>query len=656
MLLTPACGFKESLRHQFCSILYISYNFCEARFVHVSPWPVEWKAAREGLDLSKKVFMTIAETLIKGDSFGVKQLIEQALEEGIAPEDIIKESLIPGMETVSVKFQSGEFYVMDVITAADAMQTGIKILKERSRGERILDFHGRVVIGTVEGDIHDLGKNIVALTLEGARYEVIDLGVNVSPAQFVEAIAKFHPDLVCISALLTVTMFNIEDVIKAIKEAGFRDQVKIIIGGAPITQSFSDKIGADAYVKYGTDAAYKARELLKSSKQNDSCVHLAAVLNAKYQARLKSLLEVCPTFIDAAGNVILQGEGEPPGPCLQCPEWRHQQYIENAGIFSCPCGFIKIDATVILEGKALGKISFGPFAEESASTGDERSNCPHINGRKKEFAFQSRKAPPLRPEKMMFIIQAFSELVQEKVKEQQLQQQIEEQKESLIRSLKFQEELKNALNEANYRSLQSQVNPHFLFNSLNSLARMAMLEGAEQTEKLSYALARILRYILQNFKGTVTIAEEIKMLQDYLFIQQARFSDRIQIEFQIEEGIKKARIPCLVLQPLVENAVLHGIEPLEGEGVLKICGRLEKQKIIFEIRDNGVGITPSKLKEISQLNINSSGRGHTTGLGLAHVHQRLQHYFGADYGLEIESHENEGTLVRINFPYIHQGG
>ncbi|HHW41692.1 MAG TPA: histidine kinase [Syntrophomonadaceae bacterium] len=607
--------------------------------------------------------MTIAETLIKGDSFGVKQLIEQALEGGIAPEDIIKESLIPGMETVSVKFQSGEFYVMDVITAADAMQTGIKILKERSRGERILDFHGRIVIGTVEGDIHDLGKNIVALTLEGAGYEVIDLGVNVSPAQFVEAIAKFHPDLVCISALLTVTMCNIEDVIKAIKEAGFREQVKIIIGGAPITQSFSDRIGADAYVKYGTDAPYKARELLKSSKQKDLRDHLAAVLDAKCQERLKALLEVCPTFIDAAGNVILQGDGEPPGPCLQCPEWRQQQYIENAGIFSCPCGFIKIDATVILEGKALGKISFGPFAEGIASTGGggfshnrAGSTCPRINGPENEFAFQSMKAPPLKAEKMLLIIQAFSELVQEKIKEQQLQQQIEEQKESLIRSLKFQEELKNALNEANYRSLQSQVNPHFLFNSLNSLARMAMLEGAEQTEKLSYALARILRYILQNFKGTVTIAEEIKMLQDYLFIQQARFSDRLQIEFQLEEGIEKAHIPCLVLQPLVENAVLHGIEPLEGEGVLKICGRLEKQKIIFEIRDNGVGIPPSKLKEISQLNINSSGRGHTTGLGLAHVHQRLQHYFGADYGLEIESHENEGTLVRINFPYIHQGG
>jgi 5-methyltetrahydrofolate--homocysteine methyltransferase len=129
------------------------------------------------------IFKSIAETLLKGDSFGVKQLIEQALEGGTAPADIIKESLVPGMETVSLKFQNGEFYVMDVITAADAMQTGLKILEELS-DERIRGFQGRVVVGTVEGDIHDLGKNIVALTLEGAGYEVIDLGVDVSPLQF----------------------------------------------------------------------------------------------------------------------------------------------------------------------------------------------------------------------------------------------------------------------------------------------------------------------------------------------------------------------------------------------------------------------------------------------------------------------------------------
>lgn len=315
--------------------------------------------------------------------------------------------------------------------------------------------------------------------------------------------------------------------------------------------------------------------------------------------------------------------------------------MENTVLFSCPCELLKIEGRVTLEGRVLASIAVGPFTAEGFSPKD--CSCISSDG---------VESPSLPTEKMMLIIQGFSEFVREKVRQQKLQQQIEDQKESLIRSLKLQEELKKALYEANYRSLQSQVNPHFLFNSLNSLARMAMLEGAEHTEKLSYALARILRYILQNFKGTVTIAEEIKMLQDYLFVQQMRFSDRLQIEFQIDEGIKNARIPCLALQPLVENAVLHGIEPLEGIGMIKIYGKQEKQKVIFEIRDNGVGISSDKLKEISQLNIDSSGRGHTTGLGLAHVHQRLKHYFGADYGLDIDSGEDEGTLVRVNFTYI----
>ncbi|HBG22949.1 MAG TPA: hypothetical protein DDW83_06810 [Peptococcaceae bacterium] len=607
--------------------------------------------------MSKNTFKTIAETLIKGDSFGVKQLIEQAVDGGVAPADIIKESLIPGMETVSVKFQNGEFYVMDVITAADAMQTGIKLLEGLSE-ERIIDYQGRVIVGTVEGDIHDLGKNIVALTLEGAGYEVIDLGVDVSPTQFVEAIAKFHPELVCISALLTVTMFNIEDVIKAVKEAGFRDQVKIIIGGGPITQSISDKVGADAYVKYGTSVASAARKLLQTKSKKDAHAQLPDILNAEYQERLKTLFEVEPTFLDASGNAAIKEEGETPNKCLNCPEWRQLHCVENTGLLTCPCGLLKIEAAVEFDGKALAKIVLGPFIEESVTLKENSpskmpgSICACIN----KPGIDEAGTPPLPTEKMLPILQVFIELVQERVREQQLQQQVEEQKESLIRSLKFQDELKGALYEADYRSLQSQVNPHFLFNSLNSLARMAMVEGAEQTEKLSYALARILRYILQNFKGTVTVAQEIKMLQDYLFVQQVRFSDRLAVDFQIKEDIKEARIPCLALQPLVENAVLHGIEPLEGKGEIKIHGRQEKQKVVFEIRDNGVGIPSGKLEGISQLNINSSGRGHTTGLGLAHVHQRLQHYFGSDYGLDIESSENEGTLVRINFTYINQNG
>ncbi len=588
---------------------------------------------------SKDLFNEIINAVIAGDSLKVKQLVEQALEKDIKPEVIIKEGLILGMETVSAKFQSCEFYVADVIVAANAMQTGVRVLKEKCREEKAFETQGRVVIGTVEGDIHDLGKNIVAFTLEGAGYEVIDLGVNVSPAQFVEAVTRFGPDLVCISALLTVTMLNIKDVIEAIKEAGLRERVKIIIGGAPVTQSFANKIGADAYVKYGTNVVQKVRELLKEEKQKEPRIRFSLILNRKHQEIFQKLFDIKPAFIDESGRVILQGE-EFPVACRECRDWYQENGSEdeNTKLRSCSGGLAVIEAPVEVDTRKIGRITCGPFRKR---TGLTKSCTPQV-----------RELSHHELEKVLVTVEAVAEQMASKAREYLLEAQIEEQRKTIIRALKFQEELKNSLNEANYRSLQSQVNPHFLFNSLNSLARLAMLEEAEQTEKFAYALSRALRYILRNIKGTVKIAEEIQILRDYLFIQQVRFSDRISVNLEIDDSISEGRVPCLVLQPLVENAIIHGLEPLEEKGKLEISGKREGQTVFFEIRDNGVGIPPQKLREISQLNINSSGRGHATGLGLVHVHQRLQHYFGSNYGLEIQSREGKGTSVRICLPYI----
>lgn len=588
---------------------------------------------------SKDIFNEIINAVIIGDSFKIKLLVEQALEKAIKPEAIIKEGLIPGMETVSAKFQSSEFYVVDVIVAANAMQTGVQVLKEKCCREKAFEAQSRVVIGTVEGDIHDLGKNIVALTLEGAGYEVIDLGVDVSPAQFVEAITKFHPDLVCISALLTVTMLNMQDVIEAIKEAGLRDRVKIIIGGAPVTQSFANKIGADAYVKYGTNVVQKVRELLEEEKNKKrSSLSFSSFVNRKHQEIFQKLFDIKPAFIDENGNVILKGE-DFPTPCRECRKWfrEHSFREENTAILLCSGGLAVIEASIELDHRKTGKIKCGPFRLSTSS----KDCTPAI-----------KELSRLELERVLTVVRLVGEQIGHKARERLLEAQITEQRESIIRSLKFQEELRNALNEANYRSLQSQVNPHFLFNSLNSLARLAMLEEAERTEKFAYALSRTLRYILRNIKGTVKIAEEIQMIRDYLFIQQVRFSDRISVNLEIEDSVSEGRIPCMVLQPIVENAIIHGLEPLEGKGRLEISGKKEGQTVFFEITDNGVGIPPHKLKEISHLNINRSGRGHATGLGLVHVHQRLQHYFGSNYGLEIQSQEGKGTSVKIYLPYI----
>jgi len=589
--------------------------------------------------VSKHLLREISENIVKGDSIRTKQLVEQALEE-FTPEVVIKEGLIPGMETVSARFQSCEFCLVDVVVAADAMQKGVQILKEKCRKEKAFAPKGRVVIGTVEGDIHDLGKNIVAVTLEGAGYEVVDLGVDVSPTQFVKAIAKFQPDLVCISALLTVTMLRMEDVIEAIKEAGLREQVKIIVGGAPVTQSFADKIGADAYVEYGTNVVYKADELLKKKGRRVALIQLPSILKEKHQEIFRKLFDFTPTFLDQNNRVILQGE-ELPECCRECREWNYEHNAEKTVVYSCPGGLSIIEARIEGDSIKLGKIICGPFLVETPG-----KVCVCAPG--------AKKVSSLELEKIAIFTQMIAEQIQIESREKLLQVQLEDQREILIRALKFQEELKNALNEARYRSLQSQVNPHFLFNSLNSLARLAMLEEAEKTEKFAYALSRILRYILRNIKSTVRIAEEIEIIRDYLFIQQVRFTDRLSVHLRIDEHIYDGLMPCMVLQPLVENAVVHGLEPLEREGMLEVSGERKGELVFFEIKDNGVGMSSDKLREISQLKISRSGRGHTTGLGLFNVHQRLQHYFGSNSGLEIQSQQNKGTSVKVFFPYIPQ--
>ncbi|MGI6037108.1 MAG: cobalamin B12-binding domain-containing protein [Limnochordia bacterium] len=202
----------------------------------------------------------ISESLIKGDAKQVKQLTEEAIAAGVEPEIIIKDALIAGMSVIAERFKKNEIYVPEVLIAARAMQAGLAILKplvadvERER-DTVL------VIGTVKGDLHDIGKNLVAMMMEGAGFEVIDLGVDVSPEQFIEAIREHQPRLIGLSALLTTTMVAMKDTIEAIKASEFRDQVKVLIGGAPVTQNYADEIGADGYAPDASTAVEVAKSL-----------------------------------------------------------------------------------------------------------------------------------------------------------------------------------------------------------------------------------------------------------------------------------------------------------------------------------------------------------------------------------------------------------
>ena len=189
----------------------------------------------------------------------VKNLVQQALDEGIPAKTILEEGLLEGMAVVGEKFKNNEIFVPEVLVAARAMSMGAALLKPLLAAEGV-KATGRVCIGTVKGDLHDIGKNLVKMMLEGKGLEVVDLGTDVSAEAFVQAAKEQNCQIICCSALLTTTMNVMGEVVKAAEAAGIRDQVKIMVGGAPVTEAFCQQIGADAYTSDAASAADKAVE------------------------------------------------------------------------------------------------------------------------------------------------------------------------------------------------------------------------------------------------------------------------------------------------------------------------------------------------------------------------------------------------------------
>jgi 5-methyltetrahydrofolate--homocysteine methyltransferase len=204
----------------------------------------------------------IGARLYAGDEVAVAQLTQNALDEGLSPSVVLQNGLIKGMERVGVDFRDGVLFVPEVLICASAMHAGMDVLKPLL-AEADISSAGKVVLGTVAGDLHDIGKNLVAMMLEGGGFEIVDLGIDVPSERFIEAIREQEPDVVGLSALLTTTMDSMQSTVAAITEAGLRDKVKIIVGGAPVTQAFADEIGADGYAPDAGTAVELARSLLE---------------------------------------------------------------------------------------------------------------------------------------------------------------------------------------------------------------------------------------------------------------------------------------------------------------------------------------------------------------------------------------------------------
>jgi len=204
------------------------------------------------------IYERLSTAILQGNEDKIPKLVQSGLDEGLIPKDILDNGLVVGMNEVGARFKRGEMFVPEVLMSARAMQAGLGVLRPHlaASGAKLI---GKIVIGTVKGDLHDIGKNLVGMMCQGAGFDVIDLGFNVDPEKFVKAIKEQQPDIVGMSALLTTTMRAMGHTINAIQEAGLRDSVKIMVGGAPVDAEFADRIGADGY---GSNAA-NAAELAK---------------------------------------------------------------------------------------------------------------------------------------------------------------------------------------------------------------------------------------------------------------------------------------------------------------------------------------------------------------------------------------------------------
>ena len=196
-----------------------------------------------------------------GDASAVAALTREALANGAPPEDVLGKGFLPGMDIVGKLFKKNEIFIPEVLIAAQAMKAGMSLIRPLLAGSGVRPA-GKVVIGTVKGDLHDIGKNIVILMLEGAGFEVVDLGYDVPRERFMEAVVKEAADILGMSALLTTTMASMKDVIQGLEAAGMRTNVKVMIGGAPVTQSYADEIKADGYAPDAASAADLARALV----------------------------------------------------------------------------------------------------------------------------------------------------------------------------------------------------------------------------------------------------------------------------------------------------------------------------------------------------------------------------------------------------------
>ena len=323
----------------------------------------------------------------------------------------------------------------------------------------------------------------------------------------------------------------------------------------------------------------------------------------------------------------------------------------------CHAGLIDLAAPIILNGKHLGSVLCGQVLIEP----QDEKQLHHMREQFKQLPVEQKLLAQYLAEieftnqkqidSTLQMLQLIADYIVKISSSTIVEEELNEKHTKLMKELEEHTELKSLLQEMQLKVLQSQINPHFLFNTLNTISRIAYLEKAEQTQNVTYSLAKIMRYSLRNTTEPVTLKEELDYIRSYLTIQQSRFRNLIEYEELLELDASEIKVPILSIQPIIENAIIHGLEPQSGDKKIRFHGFLEEGNVILEISDTGVGISEERIAAIfshAEMKRNS----HTTGIGMDNVQKRMKYYFGEEYGISvIKSEAGAGTTVRIVLPF-----
>ncbi|WP_400163547.1 sensor histidine kinase [Brevibacillus sp. TJ4] len=396
--------------------------------------------------------------------------------------------------------------------------------------------------------------------------------------------------------------------------------------------------------------------------------------------RVETLQEIQNRFADATGLavVITDEEGTPVTQASNFTQFctfirsseaglkRCMLSDERVGIMAarqgkpvihrCHSGLVDLAAPVILNDQYLGAVLCGQVLMEDF----DREQLHSIRARTKrlpvdqavldEYFQQIDFTTKKRIEAAAEMLYLVANYIIKMAATQLAQEELFEKKQKLMEELEVRTRLERSLKEAQLRILQAQINPHFLFNTLNTISCLAYREGASETQMMTYSLAKMLRYSLRTIDQLVSFRDEWEHAKHYLTIQESRFRGRIHYSEHLHIDPEAVKLPILCLQPIIENAIVHGLETQQGAIRIRVSAYYEDDRVAIEISDNGVGMSEQVRQEILDgVHTNKSSR--TTGIGLQNVHKRIQYYFGEDMGITaIESVIGKGTMVRLTIP------